>query len=69
MMLAKIVDDISTRYSTAQVAASLDALKDLGFTRAPWSGVTFAFSDVVEPPERNELVAQSEEEVDNINDK
>ena len=26
--LAKIVDDISTRYSTAQVAASLDALKD-----------------------------------------
>ena len=66
--LAKIVDDISTRYSTAQVAASLDALKDLGFTRAPWSGVTFAFSDVVEPPERNELVAQSEEEVAKINE-
>ena len=54
--------------STAQVAASLDALKDLGFTRAPWSGVTFAFSDVVEPPERNELVAQSEEEVAKINE-
>ena len=66
--LAKIVDDISTRYSTAQVAASLDALKDLGFTRAPWSGVAFAFSDVVEPPERNELVAQSEEEVAKINE-
>ncbi len=53
--LSKIVDDISTRYSTAQVAASLDALKDLGFTRAPWSGVSFAFSDVVEPPERERV--------------
>ncbi len=30
--LSKIVDDIATRYSTAQVAASLDALKDMGFT-------------------------------------
>lgn len=45
--LSKIVDDIATRYSTQQVAATLDALKDLGFTRAPWSGVTMAFSDIV----------------------
>ena len=66
--LSKIVDDIATRYSTAQVAASLDALKDLGFTRAPWSGVTFAFSDVVEPPERDRLVAESEAEVAKINE-
>ncbi|RSX53422.1 RNA polymerase beta' subunit [Bifidobacterium goeldii] len=66
--LSKIVDDIATRYSTAQVAASLDALKDLGFTRAPWSGVTFAFSDVVEPPERDQLVAESEAEVSKINE-
>ncbi len=48
--LSKIVDDIATRYSTQQVAATLDALKDLGFTRAPWSGVTMAFSDIVAPP-------------------
>ena len=46
--LSKIVDDIATRYPTAQVAATLDALKDMGFTRAPWSGVSFAFSDVIE---------------------
>ncbi|MCQ8097767.1 hypothetical protein, partial [Weissella confusa] len=51
--LSKIVDDIAMRYSTQQVAATLDALKDLGFTRAPWSGVSFAFSDVNEPPERD----------------
>ena len=67
--LSKIVDDIATRYPTAQVSATLDALKDLGFTRAPWSGVTFAFSDVVEPPERKDLVAESEAQVAKINQK
>ncbi|PLS32057.1 RNA polymerase beta' subunit [Bifidobacterium margollesii] len=65
--LAGIVDDIASRYSTQQVAATLDALKDMGFTRAPWSGVTFAFSDVIEPPERDELVAESEEQASKIN--
>ena len=52
--LSKIVDDIAMRYSTQQVAATLDALRISGFTRAPWSGVSFAFSDVNEPPERDE---------------
>ncbi|PJM73537.1 DNA-directed RNA polymerase subunit beta' [Bifidobacterium primatium] len=65
--LAGIVDDIASRYSTQQVAASLDALKDMGFTRAPWSGVTFAFSDVIEPPELDDLVNNSEEEAHKIN--
>ena len=66
--LSKIVDDIAMRYSTQQVAASLDALKDLGFTRAPWSGVSFAFSDVNEPPERDEKIAEYEAKADKVND-
>ncbi|MFT8704862.1 DNA-directed RNA polymerase subunit beta' [Bifidobacterium aquikefiricola] len=65
--LAGIVDDIATRYSTAQVAATLDALKDLGFTRAPWSGVTMAFSDIVAPPERNDMVHTYEQQADKVN--
>ena len=65
--LSKIVDDIATRYSTAQVAVTLDALKDLGFTRAPWSGVSFAFSDVNEPPERDEKIAEYEAKADKVN--
>ena len=60
--LSKIVDDIATRYSTAQVAVTLDALKDLGFTRAPWSGVSFAFSDVIQPPELDEYIEKYEGE-------
>ena len=65
--LSKIVDDIATRYSTQQVAAVLDALKDLGFTRAPWSGVTMAFSDIVAPPEREEIIKGYEAEAAKVN--
>ena len=66
--LSKIVDDIATRYSTAQVAVTLDALKDMGFTRAPWSGVSFAFSDVIQPPERDEYIEKYEAEADKVNE-
>ncbi|WP_288240028.1 DNA-directed RNA polymerase subunit beta' [uncultured Bifidobacterium sp.] len=65
--LSKIVDDIATRYSTAQVAATLDALKDLGFTRAPWSGVTMAYSDIVAPAEREDIVHSYEEQASKVN--
>ena len=65
--LSKIVDDIATRYSTQQVAATLDALKDLGFTRAPWSGVTMAFSDIVAPPDREEIIKGYEAQAAKVN--
>uniref|UniRef100_UPI0028DBB3BE DNA-directed RNA polymerase subunit beta' n=1 Tax=uncultured Bifidobacterium sp. TaxID=165187 RepID=UPI0028DBB3BE len=65
--LSKIVDDIAARYSIAQVAATLDALKDLGFTRAPWSGVTMAFSDIIAPPDRQEIINGYEGEAAKVN--
>ena len=65
---AKKVERSSTtsRPVTAQVAATLDALKDLGFTRAPWSGVSFAFSDVIQPPELDEYIEKYEGEADKV---
>ena len=42
----------------------MDALKDMGFTRAPWSGVSFAFSDVIQPSERDEYIEKYEAEAD-----
>jgi DNA-directed RNA polymerase subunit beta' len=65
--LSRIVDEIATRYSTEQVAATLDALKDLGFTRAPWSGVTMSFSDIVDPPEGDAIIADYEGQADKVN--
>ena len=65
--LSGIVDDIAARYSTQQVAATLDALKDLGFTRAQWSGVTMAFSDIVAPPEHKQIVDGYEKQAAKVN--
>lgn len=64
--LSAIVDDIATHYTTAQVAATLDALKDLGFAQAPWSGVTMSFSDIVAPAEGPEIIHDYEQQVNKV---
>lgn len=67
-LLSKIVDDIALRYDTAQTSATLDALKDMGFTRAQWSGVTIAFSDIQVPPEKEAVIKSYEERTEKINE-
>ena len=54
--LSLIVNDLAERYTKAQVAASLDALKETGFYWATRSGATVAISDVVTPPRKIEIL-------------
>jgi DNA-directed RNA polymerase subunit beta' len=54
--LSLIVNDLAERYTKAQVAASLDALKETGFHWATRSGATVAISDVVTPPRKIEIL-------------
>jgi len=54
--LSLIVNDLAERYTKAQVAASLDALKETGFSWATRSGATVAISDVVTPPRKIEIL-------------
>jgi DNA-directed RNA polymerase subunit beta' len=54
--LSVIVNDLAERYTKAQVAASLDALKETGFYWATRSGATVAISDVVTPPRKLEIL-------------
>jgi DNA-directed RNA polymerase subunit beta' len=65
--LSTIVDDIAMHYPTSQTSTTLDALKDLGFTRAPWSGVTMAFSDIKMPPDRLKIIHHYDKLSDKIN--
>lgn len=58
--LGGIVNELAERYDKGQVAASLDALKSYGFTWGTRSGVSFAFSDVVAPPSKPEILAKYE---------
>lgn len=67
-LLSTIVDDIALHYPTDQTAATLDALKDLGFNRAPWAGVTIAFSDIKIPQERTAIINTYNQKAIKIND-
>jgi DNA-directed RNA polymerase subunit beta' len=53
---AAIVNDLAERYPMVTVARTLDKLKDAGFHWATRSGVTIAISDVVVPPNKQEIL-------------
>ncbi len=58
--LGAIVNDLAERYSKVEVAASLDALKEAGFTWATQSGVTVSIDDVTQPADKAEILESFE---------
>ncbi len=58
--LGEIVNDLAERYTKVEVAASLDALKEAGFTWATQSGVTVSIDDVTQPADKAEILASFE---------
>jgi DNA-directed RNA polymerase subunit beta' len=58
--LGKIVNDLAERYTKVEVANSLDALKDTGFTWATRSGVTVSIEDVVSPKDKIQILEKYE---------
>ena len=63
---AVVVNDLAERYSMTQVAQTLDKLKDAGFHWATRSGVTVAMSDVVVPPQKQQILDEYEAKADAI---
>jgi DNA-directed RNA polymerase subunit beta' len=59
--LGGLVNQLADRYTKVDVAATLDALKELGFYWATRAGVTISIDDVVTPPQKAELLAAAEE--------
>jgi len=64
--LGEIVNDLSERAPKVVVAATLDALKELGFRWATRSGVTVSIEDVVVPPEKDALLKAAEDKADKV---
>ncbi len=58
--LSTIVNDLAERYPKVQVAATLDRLKEAGFHWATRSGLTISISDVVTPPEKQQVLENYE---------
>jgi DNA-directed RNA polymerase subunit beta' len=63
---AAIVNDLAERYPMVTVARTLDKLKDAGFFWATRSGVTIAISDVVVPPNKQEILDAYEKKADAV---
>ncbi len=64
--LGVLVNDLAETQTKVQVAATLDALKDLGFRWATRSGVTISISDVVTPPAKAKLLGEAEARADKV---
>jgi len=64
--LGAIVNELAERYPKVQVAATLDALKSLGFHWATRSKVTISIQDVVPPPAKAGILALAEAKADKI---
>ncbi|OLF10990.1 DNA-directed RNA polymerase subunit beta' [Actinophytocola xinjiangensis] len=63
---AAIVNDLAERYPMVTVARTLDKLKDAGFHWATRSGVTIAISDVVVPPNKQQILDSYEQKADAV---
>ena len=66
--IKKLVNDACDRYSTADVEPILDAIKETGFHYATVAGLTVSVWDAVIPPEKQEMLDEAQDKVDEINE-
>ncbi|MEY2837253.1 MAG: hypothetical protein RLZ46_635, partial [Actinomycetota bacterium] len=64
--LGAIVDKLAEFYPKVTVAATLDALKSLGFHWATRAGATIGIEDVVTPPRKREILDGYETQADKV---
>ncbi len=62
--IGAIVEEIAADYRKAEVAESLDQIKDLGFRFAAQSGLTISIDDVRTPPEKAAILERYEKEAE-----
>ncbi|WP_314590968.1 DNA-directed RNA polymerase subunit beta' [Paenibacillus terrigena] len=61
--LGQIIARCFETYHTTKTSIILDAIKQLGFTYSTKAGISIAVSDVIVPPEKVELLKESDEKV------
>lgn len=65
--LSKLIAQIYKRYHTTETSVMLDKIKDLGFKYSTISGISISISDIMESQDKEEIIAESQAKVDNIN--
>src|SRR5690606_1475648 len=64
--LGRLVDRLYRRYGSGKTAEVLDRIKTLGFHYATRSGTTVGVTDIIVPPEKKELIAAAEAQVEKV---
>lgn len=64
--LERITRNLIENYSPEKVEEVLDTIKSLGFEYSTWSGVSWGFDDLTVPPEKKEILAEAEKEIEQI---
>ncbi|GIU84350.1 MAG: DNA-directed RNA polymerase subunit beta' [Acidimicrobiales bacterium] len=64
--LGQIVERLSRNYGKAQVAETLDRIKELTFHYATVSGLTISLDDIKVPPEKVRILDRYEEEAEKV---
>ncbi|HHW39857.1 MAG TPA: DNA-directed RNA polymerase subunit beta' [Syntrophomonadaceae bacterium] len=65
-ILAEIVGKCYRRLGYERTAALLDGIKKLGFSYATKAGITVGITDVAVPPEKPDILARADAEVDKV---
>ncbi len=66
-VFGKLIAQIYKRYQTTETSIMLDKLKDLGFKYSTLSGISISIDDIKESEKKDEIVAKSQEMVDQVN--
>ncbi len=61
-----LVDDMISIYGVNKIAIILDRIKHFGFTYATYAGITWGIDDVVDPEEKQEIIANAKKEAGTI---
>ncbi|MFL6205488.1 MAG: DNA-directed RNA polymerase subunit beta', partial [Acidimicrobiales bacterium] len=64
--MGEIVDRLANDHTKAEVATSLDGIKDLCFSFAARSGLTISIDDVTTPTEKRAILDEHEKEADKV---
>ncbi|AEG16560.1 DNA-directed RNA polymerase subunit beta' [Desulfofundulus kuznetsovii DSM 6115] len=64
--LVQLVDDCYRKLGYSATASMLDGIKKLGFHFATRAGITISTSDIIIPPEKKEILADAEKQVETV---
>ena len=66
--LGKIIDRCIKVHGTAKTSEVLDNIKAQGYKYSTQSGITVAVCDATIPPEKKEILAEADKQVDRVGD-